>query len=155
MEARSSRRTFWLLWWTLAVVKLALAATVPLFGDEAWYWLEGQHPAWAYSDLPALTAWLTRAGVELAGHSWLGLRMPFLLMGLAVPLVMQRAAMEFAESEVSWRVALWSLLVPLLALLGPMALPDVPLTLAAAGTDERQHRRGHHPGAGHRRQGAA
>ena len=65
--------------WTLATaVKLLIAARLPLFVDEAFYWQEGQHLAAAYSDLPGMTAWLTRLGVELGGHHLLALRLPFL-----------------------------------------------------------------------------
>ena len=59
----TSRRVFVTLWLVLLLLKLWLACTIPLFADEAWYWLEGQQPGWAYSDLPGLTAWLARLGV--------------------------------------------------------------------------------------------
>ena len=60
------RRGFWTLWGIVLLLKLAIAWRLPLFVDEAFYWLEGQHLAAAYSDLPGLTAWLTRLG------TWLG-----------------------------------------------------------------------------------
>ena len=59
---RVSREGFLALWVLLLAIKLVLAAQLPLFVDEAFYWQEGMHPAWAYSDLPALTAWLARLG---------------------------------------------------------------------------------------------
>ena len=64
------------------MVKVAIAARLPLFVDEAFYWQEGQHLAAAYSDLPGLTAWLTRLGVELGGHHVLAVRAPFLLIAV-------------------------------------------------------------------------
>ena len=54
---RRAKRRFVALWALLFVVKAVLAACLPLFVDEAFYWQEGMHPGWAYSDLPALTAW--------------------------------------------------------------------------------------------------
>ena len=48
----------------MLVVKAAVAARLPLFVDEAFYWQEGRHLAAAYSDLPGMTAWLARLGVE-------------------------------------------------------------------------------------------
>ncbi|MFX5697250.1 hypothetical protein ABTE35_19400, partial [Acinetobacter baumannii] len=66
-EGQRARRAFWTLWTLVLAAKIALAARLPLFVDEAFYWQEGQHLAWAYSDLPGLTAWLTRLGVELGG----------------------------------------------------------------------------------------
>ena len=50
------RRRFLLAWCLVLSCKLLLAAHVPLFVDEAFYWQESRHPAWAYSDLPGLTA---------------------------------------------------------------------------------------------------
>ena len=63
--AGSAKRWFIGLWLALLVLKLALAARLPLFVDEAFYWQEGRHLAWAYSDLPGLAAWLARIGDAL------------------------------------------------------------------------------------------
>ena len=67
-----ARRAFIVLWAAVTLLKLAVATRLPLFVDEAFYWQEGQHLAWAYSDLPGLTAWLIRLGVEVAGNSHFG-----------------------------------------------------------------------------------
>ncbi len=126
----AARRGFIAGWLLLCALKLALAVQLPLFVDEAFYWQEGQHPAWAYSDLPALTAWLARLGVELFGQHALGLRLPFLLVGAALPwLVVRMAAREF-DANTGWQVGLLVLLLPLAGSLGLLALPDVPLLLA-------------------------
>ena len=77
------RTRFLTAWSVLLVAKLLVAWQLPLFVDEAFYWQEGQHLAPAYSDLPGLTAWLTRLGVTVGGHHVLALRMPFLLMAAA------------------------------------------------------------------------
>ena len=125
-----ARRGFIVAWLLLCALKLALAVRVPLFVDEAFYWQEGQHPAWAYSDLPALTAWLARLGVEVFGQHALGLRLPFLLIGAALPwLVARMAGREFGE-RAGWQAGTLALLLPLAGSLGLLALPDVPLLLA-------------------------
>ena len=80
-----SRRWFLALWASLLVAKLLLAARLPLFVDEAFYWQEGRHLAWAYSDLPALTAWLARLGTALGGTHPLALRLPFLVLAAVPP----------------------------------------------------------------------
>ena len=67
-EAANARRLFWGLFAVVFAIKLLVAARLPLFVDEAFYWLEGQHLAPAYSDLPGLTAWLARLGVSLGGR---------------------------------------------------------------------------------------
>ena len=128
--AQAARRHFIAGWLLLCVLKLALAVQLPLFVDEAFYWQEGQHLDWAYSDLPALTAWLARLGVEAFGQHAPGLRLPFLLMGAAIPwLVGRMAAREFG-ARAGWQAGTLALLLPLAGSLGLLALPDVPLLLA-------------------------
>ena len=51
-EQVHARNGFIALWALLLLAKIVLAARLPLFVDEAFYWQEGQHLAWAYSDLP-------------------------------------------------------------------------------------------------------
>ncbi len=143
-QTDSPRRLFLALWATVALCKCLLAARLPLFVDEAFYWQEGQHLAWAYSDLPGLTAWLTRLGVELGGHSPLGLRAPFLAIAALLPwwvVVIARrievpgdAAKQHSDAQrtpaAAWHAGSLAVLLPLLGTLGVLALPDVPLALA-------------------------
>jgi 4-amino-4-deoxy-L-arabinose transferase-like glycosyltransferase len=119
------------LWTLLFAVKAVLAASLPLFVDEAFYWQEGMHPGWAYSDLPALTAWLARLGVEAGGQHALALRIPFLLLAACVPWLVAAIARQVAGADAGWRAGLLALLLPLSGTLGLLALPDVPMTVAA------------------------
>ncbi len=128
--ASKDARIFLIAWTLVTGVKLVVAAWLPLFVDEAFYWQEGQHMAWAYSDLPGLTAWLTRLGTSLAGHNVVALRMPFLLIGAALPwLVAKIAARWFGETD-GWRAGTLTVLMPLSGTLGLLAVPDVPMALA-------------------------
>lgn len=123
-------RLFLVLWSLVLLAKLLLAVRLPLFVDEAFYWQEGQHPAWAYSDLPGLTAWLTRLGVDIAGQHALALRLPFLAIAATVPWLLARlTSREFGE-RVGWQAGIWALLLPLLGSLGLLALPDAAMALA-------------------------
>ena len=125
------RHLFWSLWAALLLLKLAFALHVPLFVDEGFYWLEARHPAAAYSDLPALTAWLVRIGEAVGGTQLLGIRWPFLLLGALVPLqVLAIARAAGLAPAVAWRAGLLALLLPLGGTLGLFALPDVPLVVA-------------------------
>jgi hypothetical protein len=128
--ALTPRRAFLALWIGLLLLKLWLVCTIPLLGDEAWYWLEGQHPAWAYSDLPGLTALLARLGVAIGGDNLFGLRWPFLLLGSALPWLSIRIAARWFGDDAGWRAGLFTLLLPLASLTGLLALPDVPLAFA-------------------------
>src|SRR5581483_7880376 len=81
---------------------------------------------------PPATAWLIRAGETIAGHGVLGMRLPFLVLGALVPLMVVRVARRTFGERAGWRAGLAALGMPLLATLGIFALPDVPLTLASA-----------------------
>ena len=125
-----ARRGFVALWLALLAVKCVLAAQLPLFVDEAFYWQEGQHLAWAYSDLPGLTAWMARLGVALGGNHTLALRLPFLLVAAAVPwLVARVTAREFGPVR-GWQAGAFAMLLPLSGTLGLLAVPDAAMTLA-------------------------
>lgn len=114
----------------LLLVKIALAATLAPFSDEAFYWQESRHLAWGYSDLPPLTAWLIRLGETFAGHGLLGMRWPFLLLGAALPWIVVRFASEAFDARTGWQAGVLCLALPLAGTLGVLALPDVPLTVA-------------------------
>lgn len=127
--ALSSRRL--LLGWVVAVtaVKFWLAWRLPLFGDEAFYRLEARALAWSYSDVPPLTPWLIALGMRIGGDHAIAMRAPFLLLGLALPLLLLAWARQFVGSGEARAAVLLALLMPLSASLGVLALPDVPLTL--------------------------
>jgi 4-amino-4-deoxy-L-arabinose transferase-like glycosyltransferase len=128
-----ARVVFITLWLVLLLAKLAVAARLPLFVDEAFYWQESRHLAWAYSDLPGLTAWLIRLGNTLFGASELALRLPFLLIAAMLPwLVVRISAREVEAGRVQqpWLAGIATMLLPLAGTLGLLALPDVTLALA-------------------------
>lgn len=130
-EQHRAHRTFVILWTLLTAVKLVIAARLPLFVDEAFYWQEGQHPALAYSDLPGLTAWLVRLGVEIGGNHPLALRLPFVAIAALLPWLVAHIASRWFGALVGWQAGCLMLLMPLAATLGVLAVPDVPLALAA------------------------
>ena len=130
-EEQRARQWFLAVWATVTVVKIAIASRLPLFVDEAFYWQEGQHLAAAYSDLPGLTAWLTRVGVELGGHHVLAVRAPFLVLAAALPWLVARCAARVSDAATGWQAATLTTLMPLSGALGVLALPDVPMAVAA------------------------
>ncbi len=129
-DKSAALRQFLWLFAVVSVVKIAIAARLPLFVDEAFYWLEGQHLAWAYSDLPGLTAWLARLGVELGGQHPLALRAPFLVLAACVPWLVARIAGREFGAHAGWHAGSIALLLPLSGTLGLLALPDVAMALA-------------------------
>ncbi|WP_244240764.1 glycosyltransferase family 39 protein [Luteimonas yindakuii] len=130
VRAWNPRHVFIALWVAVTLIKIVLAARLPLFVDEAFYWQEGQHPAWAYSDLPGLTAWLIRVGVEIGGHHVLAVRAPFLLMAALLPWWMVDLVRRELDERHAWVAGIAVLLLPLAGTLGLLALPDVAMALA-------------------------
>ena len=126
------RQRFLWAWALVLLAKVLIAWRLPLFVDEAFYWQEGQHLALAYSDLPGLTAWLTRLGVTLGGHHVLAVRMPFLLMAALLPWLVAKVSARWFGEKAGWQAGLLTLLMPLSGTLGLLAVPDVPLALATA-----------------------
>ncbi len=67
----------------MAVVLLALRLAVGFLaepmGDEAYYWVWGQHPGWSYYDHPPLQAWVQGVTTAVLGPSLFALRLPSLL----------------------------------------------------------------------------
>jgi 4-amino-4-deoxy-L-arabinose transferase-like glycosyltransferase len=115
----------------MAVLKAWLAWRLPLFGDEAFYWLESRHPALGYSDVPPLGPWLIALGGLVLPDTVFGVRWPALLLGLSLPLWVFAWARRFVGDADARAAALLSLLLPLGSSLGVLAPPDVPLTVAA------------------------
>ena len=112
-------------------VKLWLAVRLTPFADEAFYWQESRRLAWGYSDLPGLTAWLIRLGQALAGSGTLAMRWPFLLLGATLPWLVIAWTRRHFGARCGWQAGLLVLGMPLAGTLGVLALPDVPLTVAA------------------------
>lgn len=129
-DQQRARQTFLWLWTVVTAIKLLIASRLPLFVDEAFYWQEGQHLAAAYSDLPGLTAWLTRLGTELGGDSVLAVRAPFLLIAALLPWLVAHISARWFGEGAGWRAGSLTLLMPLAGSLGLLALPDVPMALA-------------------------
>ncbi|PJK13845.1 hypothetical protein CO613_08920 [Lysobacteraceae bacterium NML07-0707] len=131
-EARTWRRNFLMAWSLVSLAKLWIATRLPLFVDEAFYWQESRHLAWAYSDLPGMTAWLIHLGESIGGHQLWAVRLPFLLLGAALPWLVARIATRWFGAVAGWQAGLLTCLMPLTATLGLLALPDVPMAAAAA-----------------------
>lgn len=124
---RMSRSRFVAAWLVLALLKLALVASLPLFGDEAFYWWEGEHLAWSYSDLPPLTAWMIAAGSALLPGE-LGVRLLFLVLSCLLPWqVVWLSRRWHGPGPWQWWAGLLALVMPLSALLGILGVPDVAL----------------------------
>lgn len=129
-RTRSWRGVFIGLFIGACVVKFVIACFLSPFGDEAFYAQESLAPAWGYSDLPPLTAWLIASSTAIFGHGLVSMRLPFLLLGACVPWQVGAIARRHGGALAGWQAATLAQLLPLVGSLGVLALPDVPLTFA-------------------------
>jgi 4-amino-4-deoxy-L-arabinose transferase-like glycosyltransferase len=137
-----------------SIVRLALAATIPLFPDETYYWDWSRHLAAGYFDHPPALALLIRAGTTIFGATPIGVRIGSILAGIVASLAIivmswrlsgsQQGSLEQATmSDASGsallddpgaRAALLTLVIPA-ALVGfVIATPDAPLLAGIALT---------------------
>ena len=67
---------FWILaLGSLTLLRLLLAATIPLSPDETYYWMWSVHLQAGYFDHPPMVAYWIRAGTALCGNTPLGVRL--------------------------------------------------------------------------------
>lgn len=65
-----------------------LAGSLPLSGDEAYYWDCSRHLDWSYFDQPPLVIWLISITRTLLGETRLAVRTPAILASLAMALLL-------------------------------------------------------------------
>lgn len=128
--ASAWRGAFLILFVSTFVVRWVIACLLSPFGDEAFYWQESLSPAWGYSDLPPMTAWLIGISELVFGHGLFAMRLPFLLIGAVIPWQVRALARTHGGDVAGWQAGMLALCLPLAGSLGVLALPDVPLTFA-------------------------
>lgn len=124
---------FWITFVLVSLIRVLLAAVLPLFGDEAFYWQESQRLAAGYSDLPAGMAWMLASSTGLFGHHLLALRLPSLMAGLLAVLLLRAWVRRHHDDASANSVGVLALLVPIGQAVGVLAIPDAALTFCLLG----------------------
>jgi len=127
MLKKLTARTYFLLAYILVCsVQIYAAFNHQLFGDEAFYWLEGQWLAWSYSEVPGWTPW-THAFMDwlLPKHHFF-IRIPNLIATLSIPwLGIFISNTLTSEQTNGWVTGLLLLTLPILGVAGTLAIPDI------------------------------
>lgn len=113
----------------LALIKLALALGLDLFGDEAFYRRSAERLAIGFSNLPVMTALWVHIGTALAGDTAIGIRLLFYTASLVIPWAVFWLATPVVGRRDAWFAAALAMLLPLSFFLGVLATPDVPMLL--------------------------
>ncbi len=106
-----------------------VAANVGLSNDEAYYRLWSFHPALSYFDHPPMVAWIIAAGRSLVADTTLGIRFGAIVLYLAGGVALFRTANLLYGFEVAVASCWIALAMPLLAVGGILASPDIPSVL--------------------------
>jgi hypothetical protein len=109
----------------ITAIKWLLANRLELYSDEIFYWQASRFPALAYSDLPFMTAMLAGAGSSLFGNSPFAVRSLFLVLSLSIPGLLYWLALPLHGRHRATQSAMLSLCIPMLAMMGLLAVPDV------------------------------
>ena len=113
----------------LALVRAALAASIGLTEDEAYYRLWALAPAIGYLDHPPMVGWMIALGRWVGGDTPFGIRLPAILVSLLGPLFLWRTA-AILFGPIAARRAVWiALAMPLLGVGGIIITPDTPSVL--------------------------
>lgn len=141
MTALQRTRPAWLPWALAVAPFLAIKAWIflvmPPIGDEAYYWIWGQHPALSYFDHPPLHAWLLGLVSQLLGWNLYALRaLTWVTLALTAWIFWYWARQLSPDDPKGyfWRSALLYLASPLFLVMSTIAFHDhllIALCLAA------------------------
>lgn len=102
-----------------------IAATFPVTGDEAFFYWWGVYPDWGYSDHPPMVGWLIALMRAALGDTLWAIRLPVVLLPLAVGAALWWALMPADRVRAAWAV-LFFWLAPL-NWLNTLITTDTPL----------------------------
>jgi dolichol-phosphate mannosyltransferase len=109
------------------VVRVIIAALVPISPEEAYHWNFARHLDWSYYDHPPMVAWAIALGRLVLGDTAMGVRLIPLLFSLGTTVVLARLARRFyGEAAATWTVFLLAL-EPCVSVIGGWGFPDSPL----------------------------
>ena len=113
------------------LLRLLLAATVPLVPQEAYYWTWSRYPDWSYFDHPPLASYAIALTTAVFGSTVFGVKTAAVLWSLAWNLLWARLVLDMYGDR---RTAFWSLLALNLTAIyeafGIGPTPDGPLIFA-------------------------
>ena len=111
----------------LLALKLAYDLWAMPLGDEAYYWMWGQHLSWSYFDHPPLNGWLQGLSAAIVGWGPLHVRLmtwPTLAATLWIIWLWSGRLAPHDRSNWFWHSAVIYLSMPVIFLMTSAALPD-------------------------------
>jgi 4-amino-4-deoxy-L-arabinose transferase-like glycosyltransferase len=119
----------WIIGTIVTVARLLAAVTVPMTGDEAYYWEWSRRLAFGYADHPPAVAWTIAIFGWLGTHAW-AVRLGFVTCGALAAIALAGAAATVAGDARAGAVAAIAFsLAPLCSVAFTAATPDGPYLL--------------------------
>lgn len=112
------------------LLRFWIAVTFPVTGDEAFFYWWGVYPAWGYSDHPPMVGWLIALMRATLGDSLWSIRLPIVLLPLALGAALWWALKPVDKVRAAWAV-LFFWLAPL-NWLNVLITTDTPLIFWSA-----------------------
>jgi 4-amino-4-deoxy-L-arabinose transferase-like glycosyltransferase len=106
--ASSFPLTRWLLLTALGalVLRLWISYALPITGDEAFFYWWGVYPDWGYYDHPPMVGWLIWLMRTLFGEATWAIRLPIVLLPLALGAMVWWALKPLDRERAAWAVLL-------------------------------------------------
>ena len=97
----------WLVATALAslLLRLTIASTFPITGDEAFFYWWGVYPDWGYYDHPPMVGWLIAAMRATLGDSLWSIRLPVVLLPLGIGAALWWGLSSVDKTRAAWAVA--------------------------------------------------
>ena len=133
-DNRGSTRLFLGVLLSLTLLHIALAAMLPISGDEAYYWDCSRHPEWSTFDQPSLVIWSMIPFRAVLGECRVAVRGPAILASFLVGLMVLPLVRRLGGSmRQATRVYLVLHVTPLMFLGSFYASTDVAMATAFLG----------------------
>ena len=132
-SAAAWRQAIWIIA-AATFCRVLLAASVPLFPDETYYWDWSRHLAFGYFDHPPMIAWVIAGGTAIFGDTPIGVRLVPIMLGAVASLAVAGSARALAGNNAARFGAVLMSVMPLSATGFVPATPDAPLLAAIAVT---------------------
>ena len=89
------------------LLRLTIASTFPITGDEAFFYWWGVYPDWGYYDHPPMVGWLIAAMRATLGDSLWSIRLPVVLLPLGIGAALWWGLKGVDRTRAAWAVALF------------------------------------------------
>jgi 4-amino-4-deoxy-L-arabinose transferase-like glycosyltransferase len=114
------------LWFLLLFVKIVLATFIPLFADEAYYWVWSKNLQLSYYDHPGMVAWLFSLG-SFFDSFFQACRIPGVILGHCTIWIWFQILKDHIKPQNQALYMIGLSLIPLTGMGGLIITPDLPL----------------------------